>query len=81
MKNKMAKDFPKAIFANNCGIQIKVSPVAAGPDVFITSKISPFAIPISLPKMENTVLKTMMAASKDTRLLPIAVVNAFLIKP
>ena len=60
---------------------MKVNPVAAGPDDFITSKISDFAIPISFPKIEKTVLKIMTAAISDTRLFPMATVNAFLMMP
>ena len=80
-KKRMANGLPRGIFANSWGIQIKVNPVAAGPDDFITSKISDFAIPISFPKIEKTVLKIIMAAMSETRLFPMATVKAFLMTP
>ena len=60
---------------------MKVNPVAAGPDDFITSRISPLAMPISFPRIENTVLKIIMAAKRETKLFPMATVKAFLMMP
>ena len=60
---------------------MKVNPVAAGPEDFITSKISFLSIPISFPKIEKTVLKIITAAMRETRLFPMATVKAFLITP
>ena len=77
----MDKVLPKIIFSNNCGIQINVNPVAAGPEVFIISKISDLGIFSSLPSIEKTVLKIITADRSETILLPIAVVNAFLTIP
>ena len=78
-KNRIASGLPNDIFTKSCGIHIKVNPVDPGPEVFMISKISGLDIFKSLPRIEKTVLKIIIAANSDTKLLPIAVVNACLI--
>ena len=78
-KNSMAKTFPAGIFANSCGIQMNVSPVAAGPLVFMISSTS--ALLISAPRTANTVPNMTIAARSETVLLPTPVMSAFLTMP
>ena len=75
----MAMTPPNCMVANNCGIQIKVRPVAAGPLVCITSRTSPWLM--VEPRIANTVPKIIRAASNETKLLPNPVMNEFLTTP
>ena len=60
-------------------LQMKVSPVAAGPLVFITSRTS--VLLMSAPRTANTVPKITIAARIDTVLFPTPVMTAFLTTP
>ena len=81
MKNNTAREDPNIILAKSWGIQINVSPVEAGPLVFMISRTSGSIIPISVLRTANTVPKIMIPDSRETVLFPIAVTNAFLTVP
>jgi hypothetical protein len=70
-KNRIEKMPPPLMVANNLGIQMKVKPVEAGPEVFITSRIS--ALDIVAPSVPNTVEKMIIAETMETILFPIPV--------